>query len=82
MQQLRSVQSTGEHHQGDDHQVSKGLAFPVVAVVGGEGLNAGIETALAEDGAGVDVEARRDAARVLYVAATRASQQLILSVRN
>ncbi len=54
----------------------------MVAVVGGEGLNAGIETALAEDGAGVDVEARRDAARVLYVAATRASQQLILSVRN
>jgi len=55
-------------------KVSKGLEFPVVAVVGGEGLNAGSDTALADG----DAEARRDAARVLYVAATRATQRLIL----
>ncbi len=58
-------------------KVSKGLEFPVVAVVGGEGLNAGSDNALAED-VGANVEARRNAARVLYVAATRATQQLIL----
>ena len=59
-------------------KVSKGLEFPVVAVVGGEGLKAGSDSALADGAAGVDVETRRDAARVLYVAATRATQRLIL----
>ena len=61
-------------------KVSKGLEFPVVAVVGGEGLNAGSYAALTDGDAGVDIETRRDAARVLYVAATRATQRLFLSV--
>lgn len=57
-------------------KVSKGLEFPVVAVVGVDGLEAGSSNALAD----TDVEARREAARVLYVAATRATQRLILGV--
>lgn len=53
-------------------KVSKGLEFPVVAVVGEEELKAISQTALADD------DARKDTARVLYVAATRATQRLIL----
>ena len=52
-------------------KVSKGLEFPVVAVVGGEEVKVG-------SGAEIDIDARRAAARVLYVAATRATQRLIL----
>jgi hypothetical protein len=50
-------------------KVSKGLEFPVV---GGEELKAGSDAALA------DATARKDTARVLYVAATRATQRLML----
>ena len=55
-------------------KVSKGLEFPVVAIPGVAGLEAGGDDALAD----IDIEARREAARVLYVAATRATQRLIL----
>ena len=43
----------------------------MVAVVGGEEVKVG-------SGAEIDIDARRAAARVLYVAATRATQRLIL----
>ena len=60
-------------------RVSKGLEFPVVAIPGVEDLGR-LEEVDPEAEAGVEgeVDARRDAARVLYVAATRATQQLIL----
>ena len=56
-------------------KVSKGLEFPVVAVVCGDALKAG-------SAAEVDVDTRKAAARLLYVAATRAMQQLILGAAN
>ena len=61
-------------------KVSKGLEFPVVAIPGVERLGAEVTDAvegaqaLSEAGA----QARREAARVLYVAATRATQRLVL----
>jgi len=59
-------------------KVSKGLEFPVVAIPAVERLDA----AVASDGLDclteTEVLARRDAARVLYVAATRAIQRLVL----
>ena len=60
-------------------RVSKGLEFPVVALPGIEDLGR-LEEIEPEGVAGVaaEVDARRDAARVLYVAATRATQRLIL----
>ena len=58
-------------------KVSKGLEFPMVAVVDGERWDTGCGLAVAENP--TDIEARRDAARVMYVAATRATQQLILA---
>ena len=62
-------------------RVSKGLEFPVVALPGVEGLGQ-VEEMDSETEAGVraEVDARRDAARVLYVAATRATQTLIIGV--
>ena len=64
-------------------KVSKGLEFPVVAIPGVERLeHTGAEAA--EPGEGVqamseaEALARREAARVLYVAATRATQRLVL----
>ena len=60
-------------------KVSKGLEFLVVAVVvGGEVLKAGCEAALAENGVEVDADTSRAVARILYVAATRATQRLIV----
>ncbi len=60
-------------------RVSKGLEFPVVALPGIEDLGR-LEEVDPEAVAGVaaEADARRDAARVLYVAATRATQRLIL----
>ena len=60
-------------------RVSKGLEFPVVALPGVEDLSC-LEEIDPEAVACVaaEVDARRDAARVLYVAATRATQRLIL----
>ena len=58
-------------------KVSKGLEFPVVAVVGAEDLGRLKESDPEADAA---VDARRDAARVLYVAATRATQRLLMGV--
>jgi superfamily I DNA/RNA helicase len=61
-------------------KVSKGLEFPVVAIPGVEGMGAGTT----EPGEGTqaqseaEAQARREAARVLYVAATRATQRLVL----
>ena len=51
-------------------KVSKGLEFPVVAIVG-------VDTQPATNTAS-DIEVRRETTRVLYVAATRATQRLIL----
>ena len=51
----------------DDMKVSKSLEFPVVALPG-----VGHMPAPGED--------EREAARVLYVAATRATQQLVVGV--
>src|SRR5690606_25033959 len=60
-------------------RVSKGLEFPVVALPGIEDLGRLEEVdPEAEAGVAAGVDARRDAARVLYVAATRATQRLIL----
>ncbi len=63
--------------------VSKGLEFPVVAIPGVERLeHMGAEAT--EPGEGVqavseaEVQARREAARVLYVATTRATQRLVI----
>lgn len=63
--------------------VSKGLEFPVVAIPGVERLERmGAEATEAAKGAQAlseaEVQARREAARVLYVAATRATQRLVL----
>ena len=64
-------------------KVSKGLEFPVVAVVGAQGLarkeQASGEVAPRSD---AEVDASRAAARVLYVAATRATQRLMLSITD
>ena len=64
-------------------KVSKGLEFPVVAVVGAQGLardeQASDEVAPRSD---AEIDASRAAARVLYVAATRATQRLILGPVN
>ena len=61
-------------------KVSKGLEFPVVAIPGVEPLNA----PKADESAGAvseaEVQARREAARVLYVAATRATQWLAMGL--
>ena len=54
-------------------KVSKGLEFPVVAVVGGDALKAG-------NGSDADIDTRKAAARLLYVAATRATQRLVMGV--
>ena len=64
-------------------KVSKGLEFPVVAVVGAQGL-ARKEQARGEAPPRSDAEldASRAAARVLYVAATRATQRLMLSITD
>ena len=51
----------------DDMKVSKGLVFPVVALPG-----VGHMPAKGED--------EQEAARVFYVAATRASQRLVIGV--
>ena len=68
-------------------KVSKGLEFPVVAIPGVERLeHTGAEAA--EPGEGVqamseaEALARREAARVLYVAATRATQRLVLGMTS
>lgn len=65
-------------------KVSKGLEFPVVAILGVERLErmgaaatAPGEGALALSEA--EKQARREVARVLYVAATRATQRLVLA---
>ena len=64
-------------------RVSKGLEFPVVALPGVEDLGRVEELGSeAEAGVAAEVDMRRDVARVLYVAATRATQQLILSLRK
>ena len=64
-------------------KVSKGLEFPVVAVVGAQGLarkeQASGEVAPRSD---AELDASRAAARVLYVAATRATQRLMLSITD
>ena len=60
-------------------RVSKGLEFPVVALPGVEDLGRVEEVGSeAETGLAAEVDVRRAAARVLYVAATRATQRLIL----
>ena len=63
-------------------KVSKGLEFPVVAIPGVERLeHMGAEATEPGEGAQALSEAealaRREAARVLYVAATRATQRLV-----
>lgn len=64
-------------------KVSKGLEFPVVAIPGVERLERmGADATEPREGAlalsEAEVQARREAARVLYVAATRATQRLVL----
>ena len=51
----------------DDMKVSKGLEFPVVALLGVGHMP-------------VKSEHEQDAARVIYVAATRANQRLVIGV--
>ena len=61
-------------------RVSKGLEFPVVALPGVEDLGCLKEVnSETEAGVAAEVDARRDAARVLYVAATRATQRLVIT---
>jgi superfamily I DNA/RNA helicase len=61
-------------------KVSKGLEFPVVAITGADHLDAALGIAdSAEPLQEAQVIARRAAARVLYVAATRATQRLVLA---
>ena len=61
-------------------KVSKGLEFPVVALPGIEDLGRLEEIdPEAEASVAAEVDTRRDAARVLYVAATRATQRLMLA---
>ena len=65
-------------------KVSKGLEFPVVAIPGVERLeHMGAEATEPGEGAQAlseaEAQARRDAARVLYVAATRATQRLVVA---
>ena len=61
-------------------RVSKGLEFPVVALPGIEDLGRLEEIdPEAEASVAAEVDTRRDAARVLYVAATRATQRLMLA---
>ncbi len=67
--------------------VSKGLEFPVVAIPGVERLErTGAEATEPVEGAQAlseaEAQARREAARVLYVAATRATQKLMLGVAS
>ena len=64
-------------------KVSKGLEFPVVAIPGVERLeHMGAEATEPGEGAQAlaeaEAQARGDAARALYVAATRATQRLVL----
>ena len=66
-------------------KVSKGLEFPVVAIPGVERLERmGADATEPREGAQALSEAealaRREAARVLYVAATRATQKLVIGV--
>ena len=62
-------------------KVSKGLEFPVVAIPGVGDLGCLEEVnPEAEAGMAAEVDARREAARVLYVAATRAMQRLVIGV--
>ena len=68
-------------------KVSKGLEFPVVAIPGVERLGRmGAEAAEPVEGAQAlseaEAHARREAARVLYVAATRATQRLVLGMTS
>lgn len=53
----------------DDMKVSKGMELPVVALTGVEHMPAKGE------------EDEQEAARVFYVAATRATQRLVIGVR-
>ncbi len=62
-------------------QVSKGLEFAVVAIPGVEDLGR-LEEDDPEAGLAAEADARREAARVLYVAATRATHQLFLGFRS
>ena len=68
-------------------KVSKGLEFPVVAISGVERLeHMGAEATEPGEGAQAlseaEMQARREAARVLYVAATRATQRLVLGMTS
>ena len=65
-------------------KVSKGLEFPVVAIPGVERLeHMGAEATEPGEGAQelseAEAQARRDAVRVLYMAATRATQRLVVA---
>ena len=62
-------------------KVSKGLEFPVVAIPGVERLGAEATNAVegAQEMSEAEVQVRREAARVLYVAATRATQRLVVA---
>lgn len=67
-------------------KVSKGLEFAVVAIPGVPGIENGVATHASantapDEGTAADAhrQASRDAARVLYVAATRATHRLVLA---
>ena len=70
---MSAILKGGDYHPGADAiqvmnmKVSKGLEFPVVALPG-----VGHMPAAGED--------EKEAARVFYVAATRASQRLVMGV--
>ena len=64
-------------------RVSKGLEFPVVALPGVEDWGrVGEVGSEAEASLAAEVDVRRDTARVLYVAATRATQRLMLGAER
>ena len=60
-------------------RVSKGLEFPVVALAGVEPVHGTRDDAVPPASTEAELLARKEAARVLYVAATRATQRLVLA---
>lgn len=78
---VENRRNPGDYHSLENRikvmlmSVSKGLEFPVVAIPGVENLKGPVAGGGEEDAQAVE---RREAARVLYVAVTRATHRLVL----